>query len=180
MLREDLFFINMHDRAHDIILTYKGNITNDLFKNLIDLAEVKLEVIESNYKLKKKVFSVVVEVLQNIYHHFENQVINGRFFNITFTIRKLKSGYLILTGNPVPINKIKNLQENIDSINNMTTMELNGTYRKTMGDHRFSAKGGAGLGLMHLVRKSGSRVDYKFHAFNNEYSFFNLKVKVTA
>ncbi len=170
----------MNYKANDIVLAYKGNITNDLFSSLIDLTAVKLEVIESNGKLKKKVFGIVVEVLQNIYHHFENQVILGKLFNITFTIKKIKSGYLILTGNPVLKNKIKNLQENIDYINNMSSKELTVTYRKTLGDQMFSSKGGAGLGLLHLARKSGSKVDYKFQTFNNDYSFFNLKVKVSA
>jgi len=172
--------IMMTETSNNIVLTYKGNLTDDLFHNLIRLAEVKLEIIESNNKLKKKVYGVVVEVLQNVYHHFENQVIKGKFFNITFTIRKLKSGYLILTGNPIAKNKIKILQENIDSINGMSSSELALNYRKTLGNHMFSPKGGAGLGLLHLVRKSGSKVDYKFHAFNSDYSFFNLKVKVSA
>jgi hypothetical protein len=172
--------ITMNQASKNIILTYKGNLTDDLFHNLIQLAELKLERIETDNKLKKKVFGVVVEVLQNIFHHFENQFIHGNFFNITFTIKKIKSGYLILTGNPILKNKIKKLQESIDSINNMTSSELNLMYKKVLGDQMFSPKGGAGLGLLYLVRKSGTKVDYTFQAFNNDYSFFNLKVKVSA
>ncbi|MDQ3394083.1 MAG: SiaB family protein kinase [Bacteroidota bacterium] len=164
----------------NVVLTYKGNITNDFFKNLIQLAEVKLEVIETNCKLKKKVFGVIVEVLQNIYHHFEDQLVKEKYFNITFTIRKIKSGYLILTGNPISKHKVKNLQENIDSINSMSPNELKGNYRKILGNNDISPKGGAGLGLLHMVRHSGSKVDYKFQAFNKDYSFFNLKVEVSS
>ncbi len=170
----------INEASNKIILAYKGNLTHDLFKNLIQLAEVKLDFTESNCKVKKKVFGVVVEILQNVYHHFEDQVISKNLFNITFTIRKVKSGYLILTGNPVSTNKIKYLQENLDTINNMSSKELKVNYRKSLGDQSFTSKGGAGLGLMNMARKSGSKVDYKFKPFNNDYSFFNLKVKVSS
>lgn len=163
-----------------VILSYRGNLTRELFGDLIQLAEVKLEILEDNCKLKKKVFNVLVELLQNMYHHFEEPAVEGRFLNVCFSLRKIKNDYLIVTGNPVSLKNAKKLREKIDCINSMSPSEIKLQYRKNLSDRVFSSKGGAGLGLMSMVRKSGAKVDYKFRSFNNDFSFFNLKVKVSA
>ena len=37
-------------------------------------------------------------------------------------------------------------------------------------------KGGAGLGIIDLARKSGNKLNYEFNKVSNEYSFFCLTI----
>jgi hypothetical protein len=41
-----------------------------------------------------------------------------------------------------------------------------------------SAKGGGGLGLVDIVRKTGNKLNYLFAKYNDEYSFFYLDILV--
>ena len=41
-----------------------------------------------------------------------------------------------------------------------------------------SAKGGGGLGMIDIARKSGKKLDYKFDPVDDQFSFFSLNIKV--
>lgn len=164
---------------NNIILSYKGNLTQELCKNIIQLVEVKLERVETNKTLKRKVIRILVEVIQNLYHHFEDKKLQKRKGSIYISLRKENSEYIIVSGNPISKRNEVELRERMDFINKLTSHEIKINYRESLSNKLFSAKGGAGLGLLDMLRKSGGKVDYKFQTFNNDYSFFNLKVKVS-
>jgi hypothetical protein len=55
----------------DIILHHKGNIDSDFINNVLDLVEKKMLEKNEHPKLKKKVYNVLVESLQNLFHHVD-------------------------------------------------------------------------------------------------------------
>jgi len=42
-----------------------------------------------------------------------------------------------------------------------------------------SDKGGGGLGMIDIARKSGQKLDFNFLPVNNNFSFFSLNIKVS-
>jgi hypothetical protein len=58
----------------------------------------------------------------------------------------------------------------------MTRDELKDMYKFILNHQRLSDKGGGGLGLVDIARKTGNRLDYTFEKFNDSYYFFNLDV----
>ena len=85
------------------ILFYKGNIDSDLINKVLDTVEGKLIKGNEHSKLRKKVYNVLVESLQNLYHHvdkvpegFEDQT--SEKFGI-LAVNKVENGYKIITGN---------------------------------------------------------------------------------
>ena len=42
-----------------------------------------------------------------------------------------------------------------------------------------SAKGGGGLGMIDISRKSGQKLDYNFMSVDESCSFFTLNIKIT-
>ena len=54
---------------NNILLSFKGTITDDLISAIIELIENKLELKNESSRIKKKVFNILVECLQNLYHH---------------------------------------------------------------------------------------------------------------
>lgn len=169
-------------QSNDIVLAYKGNVSGDLFNCILQLAENKLDKIELSPRLKKKVFNILVEVLQNIYHHIdEMDNKEDQYQSILFTLTRLgDGGYTIMTGNHVALDKVSNLKSRIDEINAMSSDELKSVYRDRLNHGDVSEKGGAGLGIIDIVRKSGDKLVYDFKSVNNFYSFFSLQVRVTA
>lgn len=172
-----------YQRMHhdNIILAYKGSVSEALFDSILQLAESKLEKIEVHTKLKKKVFNILVEILQNVYHHFEEkkQGINDEK-SIIFLLYKEDFGYRIISGNHVFNSEVALLSEKIDLINNLTNDQLRTIYREKLSNGQISNKGGAGLGMLDIVRKSGEKIDYNFQKIDDRYAFFSLEIKISA
>jgi hypothetical protein len=47
-----------------------------------------------------------------------------------------------------------------------------------LSNSEFSSKGGAGLGLIEMAKKTGNKLDYDFLQFDSEHSYFILSKTV--
>jgi hypothetical protein len=166
----------------NIILFYKGNVDSDVINHVLDSVEEKMVAVNDNPKLRKKVYNVLVESLQNLFHHvdkvpddFEEQVEKYGLL----VVRKVADGYKIVTGNFVQQENIEKLEEKIKRINRSSHEEIKELYKFILNHQRISAKGGGGLGLVDIARKTGNKLDYAFVQYNNSYSFFYLDILVT-
>lgn len=165
----------------NIILFYKGNVDSDVINHVLDSVEEKMVAVNDNPKLRKKVYNVLVESLQNLYHHvdrvpadFEEQVDKYGLL----LVRKVETGYKIVTGNFVQKENIEKLEEKIKRINRSSHEEIKELYKFILNHQRISAKGGGGLGLVDIARKTGNKLDYAFVEYNDVYSFFYLDILV--
>jgi hypothetical protein len=166
-----------------IILLYKGNIDSDVINHVLDTVEYKMVEVNEESKLRKKVYNVLVESLQNLYHHvdkvpddFEDQT-SERYGLLI--VKKVDGGYEIITGNFVHADNIEKLEEKIKRINRSTHEEIKELYKFILNHQRISAKGGGGLGLVDIARKTGNKLEYKFKEYSDKYSFFYLDILVT-
>jgi hypothetical protein len=56
--------------------------------------------------------------------------------------------------------------------------ELKDMYKFILNHQRLSEKGGGGLGLVDIARKTGNDMEYTFEKYNDDYVFFNLDVYI--
>ena len=167
----------------NIILFYKGNVDSDVINNILDTVEDKVVEEKEQAKLRKKIYNVLVESLQNLYHHvdrvpedFEDQT--SEKYGV-LVVKKVENGYRIITGNFVLGDNLEKLEEKIKRINRSTQEEIRELYKFILNHQRISAKGGGGLGLVDIARKTGNKLDYKFIKYNDKFSFFFLNILVT-
>jgi hypothetical protein len=66
----------------------------------------------------------------------------------------------------------------LEEVNNLSPDELKEYYRQSLSETEFTEKGGAGLGIIEMARKSGHKLKYEFTKINNEYSFFSLTITI--
>ena len=95
-----------------------------------------------------------------------------------FMVGKVDNQYQIFTGNYIINHNIDTLKGNIDKVNAMSKEELKIYYKETLDNGRMSAKGGGGLGIIDIARKSGQNIDYNFMPVNDKHSFFTLNIKI--
>ena len=50
----------------EVLVAYKGTISSNLITDSLDIVEKKMEDSNENSKIKKKVYNVMVECLQNM------------------------------------------------------------------------------------------------------------------
>jgi hypothetical protein len=166
----------------DVILAYKGSITSDLINDVLEGVEKKLEEANEESKTRKKIYNVLVESMQNLFHHIE-EFHEGITENLdpkfgVLVVEKENGSYKVTTGNFVNSTKIKFLKEKIDKINSLTKDELKDMYKFILNHQKLSAKGGGGLGLVDIARKTGNKLEYAFYNYNNNYYFFNLTIRI--
>ena len=181
MAKMDLYNIYVNMEKEDIILSFKGDITKELLSSVYQIVEARMENDNEDPKKKKKFFHVLVECLQNMYNHMESLQGGPMEHNGSgiFMIGKGEDGgYRIITGNFVHAENAELLRERIDKINSMNPQELKAYYLEKLGTTELSDKGGAGLGIIDIARKSGNKIDYNFQPPAENYSFFTLSATI--
>lgn len=167
--------------SEKIIFAYKGDINQELLSSIFQVMDNKLEQGETALRIRKKFNNILIECLQNVYHHMQhlaNQLAESG--SAIFVIcRDHAESYRIITGNYIENTRVVSFKESIDIINGMTEEELKNHYRESLSKSEFSEKGGAGLGMIDIARKSGHKLEYRFDQVNNTISFFSLIVKIT-
>lgn len=162
---------------NQLLLAYKDHINEDTSDQLISMVDSKMSGYNEEKKIKKKVFNVLVECLQNVSRHAEPDSRNDRESSILL-IGRDDNNFFIITGNMVGNDKKDILQERLEEVNSLNADELRVKYKQVIGKNDFSEKGGAGLGLLDIARKSSSKFEYDFRKLNDRKSYFTLKVNI--
>lgn len=171
--------------GNNFTLVYEGEITHQITKAFTSLAENKMESYSEDTNMKKKVFHVMVECLQNLSKHAEDVKIlknKGYAGNGIFIIGRVgpdNEDYHILTGNVIDNSSVPELEAFLDNINNLDRDGLKELYKKQMREGTLSEKGGAGLGLIDIARKTGEKLDYSFIKIDEKKSFYTLRTKIS-
>lgn len=162
-----------------IVFAYKGEINPDLLEAVYSMLENHFEEKNISAPVKKKFFQVLIESLQNVLHHQVQPVNSEEITGVQtgFLIKSDKNeNYSIVTGNLIKNSSISKLQEKLDKVNRLNSENLKVHYQQALSKSEFSEKGGAGLGIIEMARKSGHKLQYEFTHINNEYSFFSLTI----
>jgi hypothetical protein len=93
-------------------------------------------------------------------------------------IGKIGSEYNIITGNYILNKNVIPLRDKLNRINVMSKDELKEYYKEILNNDEFSDKGGGGLGMIDIARKSGQKLNFNFIEVDNQYSFFSLSIKI--
>jgi hypothetical protein len=168
----------------NILLSFKGVVTSDLLTSVLQIMESKMNYLEESPKTKKKVFNVLVECLQNLYHHIDvnedgvaqREAIEAK--SALFLIAKEEDYFQIRTGNYVDKQSAIDLSEKLEKINSMDKEELKLYYQEVLNTGALSEKGTAGLGMIDIARKSGNKLEYQLLDINDTTSFFCLNVRI--
>ena len=163
-------------RQSDVTFAYEGEITHEITKAFSSLAESHIALLNESNALQKRVFHVMVESLQNISKHSAerktvNSITDGQGI---FLVTKDETEYNITTGNVILNENIPNLKEHINKINSGNKKSLKELYKEKIKFGKLSQKGGAGLGFIDMVRKTGEQLIYTFLDLNDKKSYFIL------
>lgn len=170
-------------------LVYEGEITHQITKAFTSLAENNLDRMSEDHTIKKKVFHVMVECLQNLSKHSEEEInkdpagLSGPKGNGIFIVGNIgepnKKEYHVITGNLVENTRKEELESLLQKINELDKEGLKEYYKKQMREGTLTEKGGAGLGLIDIARKTGEKLEYHFIPVDEDNSFFMLRTKIS-
>ncbi len=161
-------------KEDNLCLLYNGDFSDDITNKLIELSEYNINNIDSLHKMKKKASFLMAECFQNIVRHGES--LDGKVHASTnegfFLTKNWQDTYYITSGNLIENTKIENLERQLEKVNSLDKEELKALYREVLENEQISDKGGAGLGLIEMARKSGQKLEYVFKDFDKKYALF--------
>lgn len=166
----------------EVVFTFKGELTESMLTELLNIIEDKIGAIECSKKIKKKAYNIAIESLQNLFHHSDSIFLNGtqkknlRYSVMIITYRD--EIFEVNTGNFVNEKKAVFLKNHIDKINSLSRDELKLMYKEILNNQSFSQKGGGGLGLVDIARKADSKIKYNFYSQKNSLSFFDFSIEI--
>lgn len=159
-------------------LVYMGAFNQNITKMFTQMARDSMKKSDGR-TFKNRVYHVIVEVLQNLNKHSE-EVTEKSVGKGLFMIGQKGDGYFVITCNQVSEEKKIELTKAINMLNQSTKEELKEMYMHQIKTGEISNKGGAGLGLIDIARKTNKPYEYQFFSHKNNVShLFVLKVEIS-
>ncbi len=164
----------------ELLFEHNGAVSNKDLLHILPTVENILEEQESKKITKRKVINIAIESLQNIQIHSFNNNGNDGAYQPFFTLMRGDESFEVVIGNLVPNQEKVYLEDKIVKLNSLDQDEVKYLYSIIMRQtfEKFSEKGGAGLGLIDMKKKSGQPLVFDFLPVDNDLSYFRLKVTV--
>jgi len=160
--------------------TYHGNFSDEITDMVLNLVENNIVQGNEFLSVRNKVSFLMVECFQNVIRHGENEQMR----NVVerpglFITRHIGDVYYITSANLVENEYVETLRTKLEQVNLLDKRELKSFYLDVLKNKKgLSPKGGAGLGLIAMARKSGQKIDFDFIKINDKVSYFYMQLKL--
>jgi hypothetical protein len=157
-------------------LIYMGEFDDELTSLLMRIQETSTD---ERRGMKKRLSYLIAECFQNIIRHAD--IDTNEVEDLTpkmFMMRNLSGFHYLSSANPIVNQNIDKLKGILDSLRNLSAEEIRKLYLEALGENSLNEKGGGGLGLIEMARKTKNPVDYSFRELNNTYSNFFMQLKM--
>jgi hypothetical protein len=158
-----------------LLFIYRGAVTGPNSVSLLFLLEKDMLNSEFSLTGRKRLFMFVLESLQNVSRHMDL----SEHANMSLVVySRNESGYTVTTGNVIHRDEEAGLREQLVFLNGLEKEELRELYREKLGSNNLSEKGGAGLGLIEMAKRTGNKLDFDFIKIGDELLYFIISKSV--
>ena len=156
---------------------YQGKFDDAFTAVIIDLSEFNVINEEDMKKSRKKISFLLAVSFQNIVRHGDKDVEDEDEASM-FGVRQRGRVLMIYSSNVVDLATKELLEKSLDKVNGLNKEELREFYKDIFLNGEVSDKGGAGLGLIEMARKSDHTLQYEFMARENGKFHFMLQLNI--
>ena len=165
----------------DPTFLYKGEVNYDVMNHHLEELKVFLKDYVADTVLRKRIYSILVEALDNIYRHgysvdvFDSQKIFGYMF-LYFADNHIKLRF----GNYITANSATEHQKRMQENTQSNSDELKAKILNQVNQVSFTDSSGAGIGMMDIVRKlnANSSIDIDFEPYNDELVLYSIEINI--
>jgi hypothetical protein len=157
-----------------VLLSHIGHFSQDLVNSFSENSEELLISAGEKKSTIKKVFSILVEGLQNIRFHGEKDE-EERNFGL-FILARNEQQLKILFGSLVNHSNSDNLNRRLTNLNSIADEDVKEHYMQVLNNGIISVEGNAGLGFITMRLKSGSKLNFNFYPVSEKLNLFTVEV----
>ncbi len=154
----------------DLKLLYEGRFNHEIIKSILYTIEQSFYKLPYSRAIQKKVFNIMVEVIQNIEKHGIADI------NSALSILMCEKQIILLSGNIILEEQKQILIEQKSKLEGKTKHELRSLYKKQLVDGVISYKGGCWIRLIDIARKTNGQHYLYFYNLDKEYIVFIQKI----
>ncbi len=158
----------------EVVCNFYGDINEDSISTIANEVELQLQLRLEQRTISKRIFTIYIEGLQNIYKHgCENK--EGKHMGATMLI-KTEKAYRIHFLNISPSKEIAPMSEYLDYLNGLTLDDTKKFYMDRLVNGQISDRGGASLGYIIMKLKSSNNIIYNFKSVNDFCSCYQVEI----
>jgi hypothetical protein len=162
-----------------ILIYYKGPFVEVV---LASIGERINNSISDNPMITKKVFSIFIELAQNIAYYSEERETPEKkeksYGSGTFAISDSGNCFTVTSANLIKNSWASEVTAKCEKINTMTSDELRVWKRELRSQPMREGQLGANIGLLDIALKSGSKLDLEITPVNENFSHFVLSIDI--
>lgn len=162
------------DLGYNILLNYQGEFSVNLIRTFANGVEERMTQNGDKKYIIKRMFSILIEGLQNIYIHGGKDEMDRQ--QVFLIVAHNQSQYRVLMGNILDAEDRELVKAYLGNINNHSEEELKQLYLTVLKNGYMSDKGGAGLGIVTMRLKSSEDLNYKIYDLHEGKSFLVVEV----
>ena len=136
--------------AHNLV-QYEGQLSSEVRIQLLDLLKVVSLANLGQRNDLKKLCGIALELLDNAQRY-------NSAGSVTFEWRIEGNDLLVLIRNRAVREDAERLVSTVEEINAMSPEQVAAAFRAQLTNEHFGAKGGAGLGMLQIAKKTGSKL----------------------
>ncbi|MFN8697778.1 MAG: SiaB family protein kinase [Flavobacteriales bacterium] len=176
--------VKLHSETADlpVAFSYRGPFTDHFTYTILDIYDSTSSAQKSLPTVNRKVSFLLVECFQNILHHGETVAGSTPDYRDDglFSFRISGDDFIINSINLVNSDEVEDFRKLMEEVNSHDAARLKELYLRQLNENNLSEKGGAGLGLIELARKSGRKVLYRFDEAPGNRMYFHQQVTFCA
>lgn len=174
----DLYEYYKQYSNNNIILAFKGALSQEILVEMGAFIKYKIGL----DKKIKRIFSVFVELSQNIMHYSAEREFVERDKKeigvgiIVFT--EDKNDFFVISGNLINKASKENLIKRFEEIRGLDADQLKKLYSEKRRQPPEEGSKGAGLGIIEIARKSNNQLSYSITDVDDDSAFLKVIVKI--
>ena len=171
----DSFDLDRLLKEDDFSMIYRGEFNDEM---TYELMELQNSGINDKKWVRKRLSYLVAECFQNVIRHADTEK-NDKPDPILIT-RKKKGNHFITSINLIENSEIGKLNDMLSSLNKLDDENIDDAFHEALEKNQMSEKGGAGLGLIEMARKTKNPLQHAFIEHSDTESLFVLQLKMTS
>jgi hypothetical protein len=160
----------------EIFFDYHGPLDYSVIDSLLIKLKATREYSVLNKTTGKRLYSMVVECLENIIKHSELSILKNPAMYSKISVGDQDGKITIKAGNPVTADSKVNIAGRLDHLNNSDVPTLKALYEDKIRSDLNHDDICAGLGFIYIALKSGNKITYSFRPLTNGYLYFEIKI----
>ena len=161
----------------NMLIFYRGPFNN---KILAGIGLYIKEILKHDPEISFKIFSIFIELAQNIYYHSAELPATSKAKNSKFGILIMdesENSYEISAGNFIKNESLELIEKQCEKIN---SLEIEGLrqFKKEQRKLDRSQHGGANIGLIQVALTSANPIMLETNAYNDELSFMAISTTI--